>query len=108
MSETPVQRAERLLAEAERITTLSHRQRGAEQILLYSQLVDCLRDLRDYHEGHAEAHRELVKLVEGTLEAMHVSALNGSAVPWWNELPRPHSRLVSQIKRMVAWLRGER
>lgn len=103
MSETPVQRAERLLAEAERITTLSHWQIGAERILLYPQLVECLRDLKAYHEGHAETHVELVQLVEGMLEALRASTSNGSA-PWWDQAPRPHSRFVSAIKRLRAWL----
>lgn len=103
MSETPVQRAERLLEEADRIAASNHWRSGADKVLLHTQLVDCLRDLRDYHEGHAEEHRRLVTLVEGTLEALHASASNGSA-PWWEQIPRPHSRLVSAIKRLRAWL----
>lgn len=103
MSETPVQRAERLLKEADRIAASNHWRSGADKVLLHTQLVDCLRDLRDYHEGHAEKHLQLVTLVEGMLSALHASTLNGSA-PWWVELPKPHSRLVSAIKRLRAWL----
>lgn len=103
MSETPVQQARRLLGEVERIESLSHWQRGAEKILLHQQLADSLSNLLAYHEGHAEKHLQLVTLVEGLLSALHASTLNGSA-PWWDQAPRPHSRFVSAIKRLRAWL----
>lgn len=106
MSESPPLRAARLLAEADRLAAISHWRAGAEKILLHKQLVECLRDLRDYHEGHAEEHRQLVKLVEGTLEALHASASNGSQ-PWWQQIPGPHSKLVSAIKRLRNWLTEE-
>lgn len=103
MSESPVQTAERLLAEADRLAASPHWRNGAEKILLHDKLVECLRDLKDYHEGHAEAHRELVKLVEGMLDALHASASNGSQPPWWRQIPGPHSKLVSAIKRLRKW-----
>lgn len=107
VSESPPVRAERLLAEAAALAATSHWRNGAEKILLHKKLVECLSDLQAYHEGHAQEHQRLVTLVAEMLEALHVSASNGSQPPWWHQIPGPHSKLVSAIKRLRQWFTEE-
>jgi len=102
-----VQRARLLIAEAAQLERLSPAERSAGKILLHPRLVQCLLDLREYHEGHAQEHRQLVQLVEQLLASIAATPSDGSPA-WWQEIPpRTGSAFRMAIRRVVDWFRGK-
>lgn len=103
---SPLERVQQLVAEAARLEGLPAAERSAGKILLHSQLVACLQELREYHEGHAEEHQQLVLLVEQLLASIAARPSDGSP-QWWQELPpRTGSAFRTAITRIVQWFRG--
>ena len=70
MSDSPVQKAEQLLQEAERILALPLPARTAEQVLEFRRLAKGLQDLRDHHQGFRDRAHEFTKLVAGLFVLM--------------------------------------
>ena len=61
-----------------------------------------LADLLEFRRGEIEVYQQLENLAGDMLEAIAVKPLNGSK-RWWEEMPGPHSRFVSAIRRLRDW-----
>ena len=82
---TPLQRAELLLDQATKLGSLSRFEQTAEKILIHSEAMATVADLKAYAEGVTQEFEQLTKLVFETAQTLH-AATNG--LNWWaTELP---------------------